>query len=88
MKHSIIKEIFYGNRGSIHDITMPPEIRKEGLKNAEIIDEFSKSLSQEQKLALEEILDNEANRSGGAEEAFFVEAMKIGIRLGVEAFDD
>ncbi len=88
MKHSIIKEIFYGNRGTIHDITMPPEVRDEGLRNLEIINEFSKTLSKKQKATLDEILDNETNRSGDAEEAFFAEAMKIGIRLGVEAFDD
>lgn len=88
MKHSIIKEIFYGNRGASDSFTMPEEYRRKSKESLKKIDEFSQALNEEQRAAFNAILDKELDIGGDAEEAFFVEAMKIGIRLGGEAFDD
>ncbi len=88
MKKSIMLELYYGNNASYDTIKTSDEYKKLADKSLKQYDELEQTLNEEQKKQLEKLLDLEMYQSADFAESNFIEGLKLGIRLGVEAMDE
>ncbi len=87
MKKSAIKELYYGNCTRFDSLNVSKNYKKLSDKNSKSIDRLSEVLNEEQKKLLNEIVDTEIEIGADWAELNFIEGVKLGLRLGTEAFD-
>ncbi len=88
MKKSIIKEVFYGNRGS-SDSMRATDKELELIKNVlKAYEAMSKTFTNEQKQLYEKFID--AKETAFCEEAenYYVEGFKLGLLMGIECTEE
>ncbi len=84
---SIIKEIFYGKRGHFENIKGNEEYFNLLGKVADLHKELTEELPEESRNKLQNLCDLLDGMSAELSEEHFVEGVKLGILLGVEAFN-
>ena len=82
---SIIKEIFYGERGNCDNYKASEEYYKTLEKVSKLHKEIINGLSDEQKENFEIFCKLQDNLEVETADAHFIEGVKIGILLGIEA---
>lgn len=82
---SIIKEIFYGNRGHTDAIKMNDECREILDKIVDKYEEITKVMTDEQKEMFKVFCGLRDNMEAEATDMYFIEGVKLGILLGIEA---
>ncbi len=82
---SIIKEIFYGNRGNVEAIRMNDEYSKIADKIIDKYEELAKEMTDEQKVKFKEFCGLRDDMETETTDTHFIEGVKLGILLGIEA---
>ena len=84
--HSIIEEIFYGNRGQTENLDLGEEYKRLGKESKIIYDKFYPTLTPEQKKLFDDMLWVDAGKEAECVRANYVEGFKIGFLIAVECF--
>ncbi|MBR7099954.1 MAG: hypothetical protein IKC91_02235 [Clostridia bacterium] len=86
MKNSIILQIFRGERGRYD---MSPFIDREYRKQAdEIYEKLEKKLSKEDFNLFNDFIDKDGFARCEEMDGYFLEGVKIGLRMGIECMDE
>lgn len=84
---SVIKEIFYGNRGQVHNVKMNEEYLKIVDKISDLQGIVINNLSTEKKSEIDELFDLTESLSAEIADIHFIEGVKLGMLLVIEAFN-
>ncbi len=87
MKKSAMAQLYDGEVAMYDNIPLSAEYKKFGDKALKQFDELEKTLTEQQKKQLDNLLELEIFKSAEFAETNFIEGLKLGIRLGVEAMD-
>lgn len=88
MKKSIIKDIFYGERGHNETIKESKEYWDTMNRAAKISEELMEGLTEKQKDLLGKLQFAEMGLESEAAITYFTEGFKIGLLIGVECMDE
>ncbi len=88
MKGSAIKEIFYGAKGNKETMVLTKEIKNNIKSISEYYDKLKKSCSAKQMKLIEKFLDVYDNSLCDEINFYFTEGFKLGLRIGVECFEE
>lgn len=86
MKNSIIKDVFYGERGQFDTIEESKEYWAAMEQAAKISGELEEGLSEKQKELFKKLEQAEMDIESEAALTFFTEGFKIGLLIGFECF--
>lgn len=84
---SIIREIFYGNRGHSESLKLSKKYFELLEETAKLYNIIKKELSAERKIEFEKLCDLKNGLEAESAEIHFIEGVKLGIILGIEACD-
>lgn len=88
MSKSVIKDIFYGNRGNLETIKMTKEVENLYGVFSDAYDEFVKELTPQQLAILETCMEARENVLSEEIDVFYIEGFKLGLRIGIECMED
>ena len=88
MKKSVIREVYYGNRGRFDLIETTEEYKKLSDKTSEAMDELCKGLPPEQKAKFNAVCDFIADENSEYEDTVFAEGFKLGLMIGIECSEE
>jgi len=82
---SMIKEIYYGNRGNTDAVKLSEQYTKLLSKAVDLREELEKEMTEEMKAKFGEFCDLLNESEAESSDCYYIEGVKVGILLGVEA---